>query len=1277
VFWFLLLMFIATTVIGALLKPKSRLVHSSLGDFQFPTAQESRPIPYIGGTVMIKGGNTVWWGDLHVSSVKAGGIFGIGGQVVGFKYKLGIQYMLCHGPIDALISLYCDNKNVRFTQTGMDPAIVNINMPGLFGGDHQGGGLSGNIALYYGTPTQGSDPYLSQKQTAAVANPTYSGVGNGGLAFLAPGPNAVNETITITAENSFDDYGRRFFSVDGTVSGHIGRAVETIYFQAGQIVFLITVGSSRYVTGDQYSVTTSTARVSPSYPKICYAVFQQFYVGTSSYPKPINFVIRRCPDPLGMGASFANLNGDANGVFLIIELMTNTDYGLGFSLAKFDIPKWQAAATTIKNEDLGLSFMFDSEATADELIGEILRHIDGVVYRDPQTALWTITLARGGYDPTTLPVLTVDNADQVDFSRASWMETFNKVLVEFTDRQAIFGKRTMPAYDHANVAISGSERPETFQFNGVSRASVASLVAMRVLKTVDFPLGKLTLKVNRTAWGFRMGGIFRFTWLPYGISNEVFRIIRIAYGEIASGQITIDAVEDIFGIGYTAFQAPPDSGWVNPTGTPGTAAFERLEEVPYWFAQDGIRVWTFMGRQDTTELSYDVYQDFGAGDTFTVTNLNFCPVGHLTLPYLAATPARDATGFTIDQGGSDLDQLAGTDTSGLFLGLNMALIDEEIVAWRTLTIGGTTYQIGDVLRGQLNTVPADHLAGALVWFFTAGTAMTQANAYGNDLNVKAKFLPTNRSGQLPIAQASQLTLQTRSRYLRPYPPGNLRIGANPYGVRPPTISGDLTFAWSSRNRLTQTTGQTMILQDAGDITPESGTTYSVEIWLNNALVRRIDGITAESYTYTQAQYTIDDPTGTHPVTIKLFSHTGAAAPAGLDSFQPQLFTTQMHLTPPGTYTFVQYKEAFSNSDTTRVEFTNAVATQQINGGTVTNPNNIIDGNDATYCEFYCPSNHSISPGLAVQASATVDGAPPDGGGTITSITFSVKYEVVQNDIDGGQAAPAWSIALGLEFLVAQGAAGAGPVGVTTANLNLPLDFLLQGNQPIDIATEQVIIKVNTDQAATVGAVKLRIYAAYFTVARSSTANAIYSPILHLTPGNFVAVGLVMGNSNEQTATSITDQTNTPFIRVPGAHVFNINVYNGGALEVWYRQNWQSSLPTRLKATWPQGGGYSQIRIGEYHGIALTSAVDNAGTASGNGANSVGPVAMSHNSDLILAVWMSMSSGCTAPAGFTDRTSGGASFEDMQTTAAGNVTVTQGGCSPNNFIGVVVGFIATG
>jgi hypothetical protein len=899
-FWVMLLIYVATTVISALLASKNKIRPSPLGDFQFPTAQEGRAIPVVFGTVKVTGGNTVWWGDLRSQPVKAGGIFGIGGSTVGYKYFIGVQYALCQGPID-LLAIQCDTKPVPFTSTGADPQILTISQSNLFGGDHGGGGISGQINFYRGTLTQGSDPYLSAKQTASPSVPTYTGTGNGYLAFLAPGSSALNENITIKATSI--SHGLMHFSVVGSVSGSIGTAVANTNFSSSKISFLITTGSIQFVTNDTFIVTTTPARVSPSYPGLCYAVLRQFYVGTSSYPKPMNFVVRNCPDPYSQGNTIARLNpdgsggADANPALAIQVCLTDVDWGLGISPSQIDASNFQAAASTLAGEGLGISTIIDTPSTADSIISEILRHIDGFLYVEPSTGLWTLKLARADYTLSTLPVLTVDNVVAVPkFSRAQWWETINQIFVQYTDRNADFQARTVQNHDLSNIVVTGETRAETMEFKMLSNSTTAALICSRCIRATAYPLSKLTLVVNRTAWKWRVGGVFKFSWTPLGIASVVYRVTRIAWGELLNGQISIDCVEDVFGIVSATFQAPPASGWISPSGTPLAPIFQRLYEVPYSLAivgqSIGIWVYALCARQDGTPTDFFVYQNLGAGDTQTNDLFNFCPVGLLTADYLAATVARDTTGFTIGPTGADLAALTSTDNTGILLGTNLALIDEEIVSWKTATINSDlSVTLSDVIRGVLDTVPADHLAGAQVWFFSLAEGTTQKSVYPADLSVAAKFLPNNNQGTFPLASAIANTLTTRSKFVRPFPPANLRIQGNAYGTRPAAITGgaNLTYTWSSRNRLTQTSAQQMVLQDAASITPESGETYYANIYCGGVLKRThtiAGGVFTDTYLATD--HAIDDPTLLLPVRVDLFS-TG---PNG-DCYYPQSFSLQM------------------------------------------------------------------------------------------------------------------------------------------------------------------------------------------------------------------------------------------------------------------------------------------------------------------------------------------------------------------------------------------------
>jgi hypothetical protein len=606
--------------------------------------------------------------------------------------------------------------------------------------------------------------------------------------------------------------------------------------------------------------------------------------------KPLAFILRRCPDPFGQGAGIANINGDANAALAIYDLLTDVDYGLGIAPARIDAANFQAVAVVLAGEGLGISMQFDTQSSADQLMGEILRHVDGVLYTDPSTGLWTIKLARADYDPSTVPTLDVVNVlGTPDFSRSSWTETTNLVHIKFVSRLNNFNDRIVTDYDPANIGVTGEVRSQTIEFKGISQEATAALIATRVLKTLTYPLGKIKIVCNRTAWKFRPSGVFKFTWIPLGITGMVFRVTRVAFGELLDGKITIDAVEDIFGINDTAFAPAPPSGWINPLGAPLAPAAQKLIELPYHFNQTGIFALAICARGDGTSTSYEIWVNDGGGDFLGNAAVGFCPIGLLSAAYPAATPATDATGFTLTLAGQvDLDALESVSAAEMVNGKILALIDQEIVSIQTVTPNSDgSVSFSGIMRGVCDTVPADHASGATVFFISQGTATTKPTPYLTDGTREAKLLPMNAFGEFPITSASYDAVNTRSRAARPYPPGCLQINGNPYGTRPSTIIGDITLTWKSRNRLTQTVAGALVAQDAGDIAGEAGQVFDIYVFAADAVqIRTALGVALETWTYTSAQRLADGHPD--PITIQVFSKVGA-----LESYMPNGLTVTM------------------------------------------------------------------------------------------------------------------------------------------------------------------------------------------------------------------------------------------------------------------------------------------------------------------------------------------------------------------------------------------------
>lgn len=144
-------------------KPKA----ATLDQFDFPTADETRSIPFGYGTYEVNGPNVLWYGDYRVKTiykkVKTGGFFGLFQSTEkidqGFAYSVGIQFGLCFGDTQ-LKKIKIDNKEIYKTENE-GTFTGNINNNTFFGEYENGpGGISGDFTFYSGKKTQSSDSYL-------------------------------------------------------------------------------------------------------------------------------------------------------------------------------------------------------------------------------------------------------------------------------------------------------------------------------------------------------------------------------------------------------------------------------------------------------------------------------------------------------------------------------------------------------------------------------------------------------------------------------------------------------------------------------------------------------------------------------------------------------------------------------------------------------------------------------------------------------------------------------------------------------------------------------------------------------------------------------------------------------------------------------------------------------------------------------------------------------------------------------------------------------------
>lgn len=178
-FFFSLVLTAGLTLAGALLRPKPKFEDArpaGLGDFDFPTATEWRPVQILFGTAKVSGPNVVWYGDLYrqpiADRVKTG-LFSHDLVVTGYKYHVGIQFGICGGEVDALTKIYVGRKTVW--SGDLSSGSVQIDKPALFGGDDGAGGVVGKFSFFPGSLSQAVSSYLEPFQDSVGAASAYRG----------------------------------------------------------------------------------------------------------------------------------------------------------------------------------------------------------------------------------------------------------------------------------------------------------------------------------------------------------------------------------------------------------------------------------------------------------------------------------------------------------------------------------------------------------------------------------------------------------------------------------------------------------------------------------------------------------------------------------------------------------------------------------------------------------------------------------------------------------------------------------------------------------------------------------------------------------------------------------------------------------------------------------------------------------------------------------------------------------------------------------------------
>jgi len=361
----------------------------------------------------------------------------------------------------------------------------------------------------------------------------------------------------------------------------------------------ILMGDSAQVKNSY--LASKLGAVIPAFRGVVSVVFKSFYFAAMSpYFKAPSFLVKRIPSKDWLPL-IADIDGSCNPIHALLELLTHLDWGMGYSQSNCNMVSFEDAAQVLYNEGFGLSFSLNSVDDYEKTIEMIMNHINGMFFVDPYTGKFTVKLLRNDYssDLESLLLLDESNSEVLSFQRPNYSEIINEVTLNYRPLGSSKDEN-VTVQNIAAIQNQGSVVSQSVNFPAIPNSVLAAKVANRELRQRSTPLAKLKIKVNRDAWNSTIGDVVRLNWNALGIELLVFRILSIDYGNLEDGTISIEAVEDIFGLSVSSYYENQPSGWVDEASDPQPLANYRVVEAPYW---DIVQT---LGEADTNSLDLDI-----------------------------------------------------------------------------------------------------------------------------------------------------------------------------------------------------------------------------------------------------------------------------------------------------------------------------------------------------------------------------------------------------------------------------------------------------------------------------------------------------------------------------------------------------------------------------------------------------------------------------------------------------------------------------------------------
>lgn len=572
-----------------------------------------------------------------------------------------------------------------------------------------------------------------------------------------------------------------------------------------------------------------------------------------------------------------------NPAHILVQCLTDPHWGMGYPQSTIGWSFWNAA-WGLSSEGFGLNLIWTRQQPIESFIGQVIDHIGGILYTDPEQGTFELKLLRDDYWIDSLPQLGPDEIVRLErFERAQWGELPNELTVVYTDWQT-GGDAAVTVENLAAIQLQGGVINQRRDYPGVNYGPLAARLALRDLRALGSPLARMSLTVARDTLERAPlpGDVFLLNWPRLGVDQMVVRVTGIDTGTLGAAEWRIEAMEDVFGMSNTVL-SPPPTHVEEPTIEPLPPAVVLAVEVPYWELARRLSradlayltdTDTYLGALAAAggsgQLNWQLATGASGGDLTAVVGEDYAPL--LTLDVALPASEVDAIGVPVTAI-SQPERLAEGDYAYL---VDASGAIAEAVAVLAFDAANATI---DLARGVLDTTPQAHASGTRLigvgeWLASEGAE----RAPGESVFVGAIPRTSTDQGD-PVLAANGQPMVLAGRQALPYPPGRIRLNGQ---TEPAVVAGDLTVAWAHRDRTQQTAY--LVQQDEGDIGSELGVTYTLRIRNRNGVQAHTEtGLLGTTFIWTAAVAALDAAALGDRITVEI-----SAERDGLSSWQPQV-----------------------------------------------------------------------------------------------------------------------------------------------------------------------------------------------------------------------------------------------------------------------------------------------------------------------------------------------------------------------------------------------------